>query len=109
MALEYIKVITRFLEGDTVWVLAFVRDENKAYVDPTTIKVSIYDPDGEVEVDAEAMTQYESETGMYEYYYHKGESAEAMDEGVWRGIVTVIDGSGDDAKVTTAPFSFEVV
>jgi uncharacterized protein YfaS (alpha-2-macroglobulin family) len=108
MVLENVKVITCFLEGDTVWILTFVRDEDKTYIDPTSIKVSIYDPDGSTKVDAQAMTKYESETGIYEYYYHKGESAEAMDKGIWRGIVKVRDGSGDDAKITSAPFSFEV-
>jgi len=108
MALEGIVQVIVFPDKATVWVLALVYDENKALVDPTAAKVSIISPDDEVIVDEEAMTQYESTTGIYEYFYHKGETADPMAEGQWRGEILVIDGSGADAIISPQSFAFSV-
>lgn len=55
-----------------------------------------------------SMTQYESETGIYEYYYHKGTTAVAMDKGEWRGRVDAIDGELTNAVFSPQGFSFRV-
>lgn len=54
------------------------------------------------------MTQYETETGIYEYYYHKGEDTDPMDSGEWRGRVDVRDGTGVAAIISPGNFSFTV-
>jgi len=108
MALEGIVEVIVFPDKATVWVLALVYDEDKALVDPTAIKISITDPDGTVKVDGEAMTQYESTEGIYEYFHHQGVDADPMDEGQWRGEVLVIDGTGATAVISSKPFAFSV-
>lgn len=108
MALEGIVQIIVFPDKATVWILALIYNENDALVDPTAAKVSIIDPDDTVKVDEAAMTQYETTTGIYEYFYHKGESADPMDKGQWRGEVLVIDGTGEAAVISPTKFAFEV-
>jgi len=108
MVLEGIIEVIVFPDKATVWVLALVYDEDKALVDPTAIKVYITDPDDTLQADGEAMTKYESNTGIYEYFYHKGASADPMDEGQWKGEVVVIDGSGETAVISPQNFAFEV-
>lgn len=108
MALEGIVQVIVFPDKATVWVLALIYDEDKNLVDPTAIKVSIIDPDDEVIIDEEAMTQYESTMGIYEYFYHTGATSDPMDKGQWKGEVLVIDGSGTTAVISPANFAFEV-
>jgi len=108
MALEGIVQVIVFPDKASVWVLALIYDENKALVDPTAVKVSITDPSDEPKVDGEAMTQYESTTGIYEYFYHKGVDSDPMDEGQWRGEILVIDGTGETAIISPSKFAFEV-
>lgn len=108
MALEGIVQVIVFPDKASVWVLALIYDENKALVDPTAIKVYITDPDDVPKVNGEAMTQYESTTGIYEYFYHTGESADPMDAGQWRGEIVTIDGSGETAVISSSKFAFEV-
>lgn len=108
MALEGVQTITIFKDRATVWILALVYDADGDLTDPTAVKISIIDPDGTTQVDEASMTQYDSNTGIYEYYYHKGASEDAMTEGQWRIEGDVTDGTGDDT--ITSPFnsSFEV-
>jgi len=54
------------------------------------------------------MTQYETTTGIYEYFYHTGASADPMDAGQWRGEIVTIDGSGATAVISSSKFAFEV-
>ena len=108
MVLEGIVTLIVFPDKATVWILALVYDEDKALVDPTAIKVSIIDPDDTVIVDGEAMTKYESNTGIYEYFYHKGVDSDPMDEGQWKGEILVIDGAGITAVISPHKFAFEV-
>jgi len=108
MALEGIVQCIVFPDKATVWVLALIYDEDNALADPTAVKVSITDPDGETQVDEASMTQYETTTGIYEYYYHKGVASTAMAAGEWRGEVSTIDGSGETAVISVQPFSFKV-
>jgi len=108
MVLEGIVQVIVFPDKATVWVLALVYDEDKKLVDPTAIKVYITDPDDVLKVDGEAMTKYESNTGIYEYFYHKGVDSDPMDEGQWRGEILVIDGTGITAVISPQKFAFSV-
>ena len=108
MALEGIVPIIVFPDKATVWILALVYNADKALVDPTTIKVSITDPSGEMIVDEETMTQYESTTGIYEYFYHAGTETDPMDQGQWKGEVLVIDGTEETAVISPINFAFSV-
>lgn len=108
MALEGIVQIIVFPDKATVWVLALIYDEDNKLVDPTAIKVSIINPDDEVIIDEEAMTQYESTEGIYEYFYHQGVDADPMDTGQWKGEILVIDGTGGTAVISPKSFAFSV-
>jgi len=108
MALEGIVEVKVFNDKASVWILALVYDADGALIDPTAAKVSIIDPDGTTQVDEASMTQYDSTTGIYEYFYHKGEDSDPMDEGEWRGELLIIDGSGATAIITVKKFSFTV-
>lgn len=110
MALEKVVVITKFIDVATVWILAFVYNAAGVLVDPSgSIKVTIWDPDGgDPVLDGQAMTKYDSETGIYEYSYHKGVDTAPMDKGEWRGRVDVIDGEGNLAVISPQSFSFKV-
>jgi len=109
MALENVIKITQFIDKATIWILAFIYDPATGELDdPTAIKVTVIDPDGTTQVDAAAMTKYETETGIYEYKYHKGATSDPMDKGQWRGRVDVIDGAGADAVISPKPFAFTV-
>jgi len=103
-----ITVVTEFLAVATVRIIAYVYNDAGVLVDPTAITIDIYDPDGEKQVDGVAMTQQDSTTGVYEYYYHKGSGADAMDKGGWRGLVLVADGTGADTVYSPTAFSFKV-
>ena len=109
MALEGIKVITSFPDRATVWILALIYNADGDLVDPTSIKISIYDPDGTLKVDAASMTQYAATTGIYEYKYHMDATADAMAKGKWRILGDVIDGTGATAVISPFHSGFEVV
>ena len=55
-----------------------------------------------------AMTKYDSNVGIYEYLYHKGETVDPMDSGEWRGMIDVIDGTGYSAVISPQGYSFKV-
>ncbi len=100
-----VKVQVEFIAGATVAVRAYVYDEDDALVTPTSIKVTIKDPDGTTQVDAATMTQYGSVTGTYDYFYN---TTTATDTGKWYGEVVVVDGSGATAKTSIEPFGFKM-
>jgi len=109
MALENVEFISLFPNDSTVWIIVFVKDKDGELVDPTnSILLSLWDPAGVIQVEDAEMTKYESETGIYNYFYHTGEDAEPMDKGEWTGKVKVIDGSGESAIVSSSSFSFRV-
>lgn len=108
MSLEGIAQVIVFPDKATVWILALIYDEDDALVDPTAVKVTIIDPDGTTKVDEGTMTKYDSTTGIYEYFYHKGEDSDPMAEGQWRGEILAIDGSGATAVISPQNFGFEV-
>ena len=97
------KVVTEFLQGATVRVMAYIYDDDDDLVDPTTVTVDIWDYVGTKVVDGAAMTK--ASTGIYEYYYNTDTDSE---EGSWRGIVWAVDGSGATAKTSEGSFGFKV-
>lgn len=101
-----IKVVTDFLSVDTVKIWAYIYDEDDALAAPTAVTIDIYDPDGTLQVDGAAMST--DDTGIYYYYYHKGDSADPMATGNWRGTVKAADGSGNDTIYSTGNFHFKV-
>jgi hypothetical protein len=102
-----IKVITDFIDIATVRIRGYIKDDDGALVDPTSVVIDIYDPDSTLKIDGSAMTK--ESTGVYEYYYHKDTSADPMDSGNWRGVIKAIDGSGADAIISPATFGFRVL
>lgn len=105
-----IKVITEFPDIATVRIVVYVKNDAGELVGPTKVLISIWDPDGgDPVVDGtDVVVTGKVETGIYEYYYHMDESADAMKSGQWRGQVAVIDGAGVEAVITPSSFSFRV-
>ena len=101
-----IEVVSDFKDIATVRVIAYVYDDDDTLTDASAVILNIYDPSGTLQVDGDAMTH--SDTGIYEYYFHKGSSEDPMDKGNWRGEVIVQDGSGADAIFSPGSFSFKV-
>lgn len=98
-----VEVITIFLSRASVRVLAFVKGDDGALVNCTEAKITIKDPDGDTEVDDQAMTNIA--TGKYEYVYHKGVAAAAMAAGQWTYEGDIWDGTG--ASAINTPFNGE--
>lgn len=110
-----INVVTQFIDIATVRVVVYVKNDAGALVEPTAVKITIYeptyDPDGEdppVVDGVDIVSDGKVEDGIYEYYYHMDEAAEPMDKGQWRGKVAVIDGELTDAVISPGSFSFKV-
>jgi len=105
-----IKVITEFVDKATVMVMVYVYDRADVLTEPTSVLVSIWDPDGGDPVvdESEIVVSGKVEDGIYEYYYHKDASAAAMKSGQWRGEVLVLDGVLTDAIISPGNFSFKV-
>jgi len=101
-----INVVISFTDRATVVVTTYVYNEKDILVDPSEVRLTLIDPNGEKQVDAQPMDR--DDTGIYVYYYHKGETTEPMLKGQWLGKVDVIDGSGAYAIITPADFSFMV-
>jgi hypothetical protein len=101
-----IKVVTKFLDQATVRILGYIYDDDGALVDPTSVKIDLYDPDGTQQLELSAMTQ--SDTGIYYYLYNKGSGSDPMGAGQWRGTVWAYDGSGDGETRSHGSFSFTV-
>lgn len=105
-----IKVITTFVDSATVRIVTYVRDVNDALAEPTAVEISIWEP-GETDptVDGtDIVVTGRLEDGIYEYYYHKGVASDAMESGEWRGEILIKDGTGVDAIISPARFSFTV-
>ncbi len=94
------EVTIEFLQKTTVRVQLTVRDDDDTLVDPTTsTTIDIWDKDGLLVADEQAMTPIT--TGIFEYYYNLAADAPT---GLWRGICWALDGT----KKSEASFSFEV-
>jgi hypothetical protein len=111
-----IEVITKFLNGSTVWVRAYVTDMATGLApdpDVTSVKVTVKNPAGTVKVNDVSMTKNAGDSTstatVYDYYYTpalaEGETSLA---GTWTGVVWVTDGTGDTARESPGEFSFEV-
>lgn len=98
-----IKVITEFLNETTVRIVAYVRDEDDALVDPTSCLIDLYDPDGTAEEEKTAMSK--SDTGIYEFFFYTDTDTVT---GNWRGVCWSVDGSGATAKYSEASFGFRM-
>jgi hypothetical protein len=107
-----IEVITRFLNGSTVWVRAYVSDMATGLApspDVTSVKITIKNPAGTVKVNDQTMTRNTgastSTATVYDYYYTPvlagGETSLA---GHWPIVVWVTDGSNKSA----GEYDFEV-
>lgn len=92
-----------FGRGETVPIWVPVKDWDDNYVTPTSVKVSVWDPDGTQKVTEQSAA--EDETGRYVYYYPLATDAML---GYWpmKGIIT--DGTGDAARKTMPRGSFLV-
>ena len=95
-----IKVVTEYLQGTTVRIIAYIKDDDDALVDPaSTPTIDIWDSAGAQQVTAAAMTP--TATGVYEYYMNTSSSSA---EGNWRGVVWAVDG----AYTSNGSFGFRV-
>ncbi|MBA7476035.1 hypothetical protein ES707_11410 [subsurface metagenome] len=110
-----IKVIMEFPDEATVRVIVYVYNDENVLTQPTAVKITIfepsYDPEGEdppIVNGEDIVVSGRVEDGIYEYYYHKGETSEPMEAGQWRGEVAVIDGGGTGAIISPGKFSFKV-
>jgi len=101
-----ITVKTKFLNVDTIMVRAYIYSLAGALVNTGAVTIDIYNPAGAKVVDGAAMDN--TDTGIYDYYYHKGEGQSALTSGKYRGVIKTQDGSGDDAVFSTGSFAFEV-
>lgn len=115
-----IDVITQFINGTTIMILAYVQDM-KTGIAPnpaiTSIKITLADPDGEIVVDSQNMSKEtnlsDSNYTVYEYYYTPdlgtGESYDpTLLHKDWPIEVTATDGEGGGAKVTKGTGSFRL-
>ena len=69
-----ILVKSEFIRKGTVRIIVYVYDDDEALVDATTVDISIVDPNGDIAVNASAVSVSEkvmtkTSTGVYEYYY----------------------------------------
>jgi len=105
-----ITVITEFPNKATVRIIVYVYNDTDVLTAPTSVLVSIWDPDGGDPVvdESEIVVTGAVETGIYAYYYHMNASADAMMAGQWRGEILVIDGAGATAVISPGSFSFKV-
>jgi hypothetical protein len=97
------EIITEFVAKDTVKVWAYVYDDNNNLVDPTAVRVTITNPDGETAIENGIMTR--KETGVYYYYFR---TTPETDRGYYQGEVKVTDGAGETELVTTSQFNFKL-
>ena len=98
-----VKTQVEFIAAATVGVRTWVYDDDDTLSTPTSITITIKDPDGTAQVSASAMT--ENATGIYDYFYNTTTSTA---KGSWTGFVTVTDGTGDTAKTSLDDFEFTI-
>ncbi len=95
----------KFNRGETAAIWAYIKDTDGNYASPANgVTITLTDPDGTDQVDAQAMT--ESDTGKYVYYYNI-----ASDDtlGWWKAAITTQDGTGASAKYVIEKEGFELV
>ena len=87
-----------YTEGDSPYITVehevySFDTETWALTDPTSIKITIIDPDGNTKVDAANMDRVAE--GKYEYIYTLPASPAT---GWWRGYIDVVNGSRPDRE-----------
>lgn len=93
-------MISRYKRGTTVRITATIKDADGTLYSPdTSTKITVLDPDGTVEVNAQDMT--ESSTGVF-YYDWQSESDDAT--GDYKVRVTSVDGTKTSIEVDTSSF-----
>lgn len=99
-----IEVQVEFIAKTTVRIIAYVYNDAGSLVAPSTsIKITITDPNGTIQVPGVVMTLVEA--GIYEYYY---KTTTATTKRWWHGEVVVIDGVAPDDKTSLGTFSFRI-
>jgi len=93
-----------FQRGETIGLWAYIKDWEGVYTTPDNgVKITITDPAGTTQVDAQAMTI--SAAGKFVYHY----LSQATDvAGWWRYECKSQDGTGDEAKYTITNGSFHL-
>ena len=87
-----IEVITDFIAGATVRVIAYIYDDDGDLVNVgTSIHATIIDSSASTQ--ASASTMSEAATGVYEYYHNTGTDGAL---GRWRGLISTISGGKTD-------------
>jgi len=111
----FIETISQFIDKATIMILAYIQDTKTGLApdpEPTSVKLTILSPSGEKVLDAEEMVKEtdlsDASYIVYEYYFHKGATADAMEVGEWKGEILVTDGIGDEAVISPGNFSFKV-
>jgi len=95
-----IEVITEFVAGATIRVIAYIYDDDDDLVNVgTSINTTIIDAAGTTGATASTMSQ--AATGVYEYYHT---TSTASEKGYWRGQIDVVDGT----KTSIAKYGFKV-
>lgn len=102
-----ITVQIEFIAKTTVRVLAYIYNDAGTLVNPSpSIKVTIYDPDGEAQVTSATMSLVDADiAGIYEYYY---KTTTSSTKGWWTGEVVTIDGADPDDITSIGTFSFRI-
>ncbi len=90
-----ILVKSEFVRKGTIRCIVYVYDDDEALVDATTVDISIVDPNGDIAVNASAVSVTEigmtkTATGVYEYYYT---TAITIVEGDYQIECDITDGS----------------
>ena len=98
-----IPIVDVFIAKSTVMVWAYVYDDDDALIDPTSMTITIRDPDGDVAVEDQAMTK--KAVGQYYYQYR---TSTLTTRGQYAGEILATDGSGETAIVTPIAFSFRI-
>ena len=87
-----IEVISEFTATATVRTIAYIYDDDGNLVEPSSVSISIWDPDGgDPVVDSvNIVVTGRVEDGIYEHYYNTDADSE---KGYWRGQIAVVDGT----------------
>lgn len=99
------EVIVKFLSKSTVFIRALVYDSDGELADPTSITVTVVDPDGTTQVPATAMSKHGTDTGTYDYFYTTESDCA---EGWWSGEVWATDEIGERSVLSSKSFGFDV-
>jgi hypothetical protein len=98
-----IEIVTEFIGGGTVEVMAYIKDTDDALVDPTSVSITITDSARTVQVNGSPMVK--SATGTYGYSYNTSSTSAKR---TWKILVTVVDGTGASSKTSYGTASFKV-